>query len=70
MKIVNFQSVWIDYSQLCVATSGLAELVLVYNWTGSRVACEALSLLLGLFLLLLIVEIELFLPDLAQSVHT
>ena len=70
MKIVNFQSVWIDYSQLCVATSGLAELVLVYNWTGSRVACEALSLLLGLLLLLLIVEIELFLPDLAQSVHT
>jgi hypothetical protein len=70
MKIVNFQSVWINYSQLCVATSGLAELVLVYNWAGSRVACKALSLLLGLLLLLLIVEVELFLPDLAQSVHT
>jgi hypothetical protein len=64
MKIVNFQSVRIHDSQLCVAASSFPKLVLIDNLADSRVACETLRLLLSFLLMLLVVEVELFLPDL------
>ena len=63
MKIINFQSVRIHNSQLCVAASGFPKLVLIDNLADSWVACKALSLLLGFLLVLLAVVVELFLPD-------